>query len=302
MAGFPQSQALLYLTLPQSQQPQPLPQYLHQPLFFFSTLTSTSTSTSFFFLLNINYNFYTNPNNTMDSSRKGIDPYGEAPTSRVVSTSSSASIDLSKREINSHERAPSSQVVSTSSSASIDLSKRKIDSHEEAPTSQVVSISSSVSMSSSIPTATTLVSLTSGSTSTSISISAGVPIFAPVSYAPFDILPLELTLNSKAKAIDPDGDVLIASGSTATKLLVSSKILSIASPFFKKIFFLCGKDIPELLEIQFFDDSPSTEALEIVFCLLHHRHECVSADITHDTLYGIALMGYWYGLISALGP
>lgn len=157
-------------------------------------------------------------------------------------------------------------------------------------------------MSSSIPTATTLVSLTSGSTSTSISISAGVPIFAPVSYAPFDILPLELTLNSKAKAIDPDGDVLIASGSTATKLLVSSKILSIASPFFKKIFFLCGKDIPELLEIQFFDDSPSTEALEIVFCLLHHRHECVSADITHDTLYGIALMGYWYGLISALGP
>ena len=271
----------------------------------------------------------------MDSSRKEIDPSGEAPPSRVVptfgfgfidllgrefnrleeappsrvvSTSSSASwltsMDLSKREIDSYEEAPPSRVVSTSSSASmstsIDLSKRGIDPLDEAPPSRVFSTSSSASMSTSISTATTLVSSTSASTS--VSTSTGVPIFASIPYEPFTILPLELTLNSKAKAIDPDGDVLIAFGSTATKLLVSSKILSIASPLFKKLFFLCEKDTPELVEIQFLDDTPSPEAVEIVFCLLHHRHECVSTDITHETLYGIALMAYRFCLITALGP
>ena len=50
------------------------------------------------------------------------------------------------------------------------------------------------------------------------------------------------------------------------------------------------------------DDSPNPEAVEIVFCLLHHRHECVSADITHETLYGIALMAFNFCLINALGP
>ncbi|PUU83589.1 hypothetical protein B9Z19DRAFT_1176134, partial [Tuber borchii] len=109
-------------------------------------------------------------------------------------------------------------------------------------------------------------------------------------------------LNSKAKAIDPDGDVLITFSSTATKLLVSSRVLSLASPLLKEVFCGSGPDIPELVQARFSDGSPSPEALEIVFCLLHFRHECVSTGISHDTLYGIALIAFRFHLVSAISP
>ncbi|PUU83592.1 hypothetical protein B9Z19DRAFT_897916, partial [Tuber borchii] len=107
-------------------------------------------------------------------------------------------------------------------------------------------------------------------------------------------------LNSKAKAIDPNGDVLITFPSTTTKLLVWAKILSVTSPLFEKIFLLHQHNTPELVEIGINGHSP--EALETAFCVLHGLHQCVSTNLSPDTLYGIALAAYRYCFVSALGP
>ncbi|PUU83588.1 hypothetical protein B9Z19DRAFT_1118940 [Tuber borchii] len=167
----------------------------------------------------------------------------------------------------------------------MDSSEREIDPYAEFLAIRAIPTSSSASTS----TTTSIFSSASASTSTSVSTSASI-----------STAPLKLALNSKAKAIDPNGDVLITFPSTTTKLLVSAKILSVTSPLFEKIFLLHQHNTPELVEIEINGHSP--EALETAFCVLHSLHQCVSTNLSPDTLYGIALAEYRYCFMSALGP
>ena len=108
------------------------------------------------------------------------------------------------------------------------------------------------------------------------------------------------------REIDPYGDVLAILPTTALKLQVSSKILSTASPVFRSMFsprFREGAALASgtaLIEIEFPDEPP--QALEAVFNVLHFRHDCVSANVSFDALYEIALVVDKYDLARALGP
>lgn len=108
------------------------------------------------------------------------------------------------------------------------------------------------------------------------------------------------------RAIDPYGDVLAILPTTAIKLQVSSKILSTASPVFRSMFsprFREGAALASgtaLIEIEFPDEP--LQALEAVFNVLHFRHDCVSASVSYDALYEIALVVDKYDLARALGP
>jgi len=108
------------------------------------------------------------------------------------------------------------------------------------------------------------------------------------------------------RAIDPNGDLLAILPTTTIKLQVSSKILSTASPVFRSMFsprFREGAALASgtaLIEIEFPDEPP--QALEAVFNVLHFRHDCVSANVSYDTLYEIALVVDKYDLARALGP
>ncbi|CAZ86171.1 unnamed protein product [Tuber melanosporum] len=115
-------------------------------------------------------------------------------------------------------------------------------------------------------------------------------------------------MDSTTKAIDPYGDVivLLPTATATTKLRVSSKILSTASLVFRSMFSRRYREgaalasTTALVEIEFPDDPP--QALEAVFNVLHFRHDCVSADVSHDVLYEIALVADKYDLVVALGP
>ncbi|KAG0644445.1 hypothetical protein HOY80DRAFT_878522 [Tuber brumale] len=121
-------------------------------------------------------------------------------------------------------------------------------------------------------------------------------------------------MGSTTKEIDPYGDVLVLPASTTTtnttttrtKLRVSSKVLSTASPVFRSMFstrFREGAALASttaLIEIEFLDDSP--QALEAVFNVLHFRHDCVNTNVGHDALHEIALVADKYDLAGALGP
>jgi len=113
-------------------------------------------------------------------------------------------------------------------------------------------------------------------------------------------------MDSTTKAIDPYGDVLAILPTTKTKLRVSSKILSTASPVFRAMFSphfregIALASTTELVEVKFPDESP--RALEAIFNVLHFRHDCVSASVSYDVLYEIALVADKYNLVRALGP
>ncbi|KAG0134914.1 hypothetical protein HOY82DRAFT_583855 [Tuber indicum] len=115
-------------------------------------------------------------------------------------------------------------------------------------------------------------------------------------------------MDSTTKEIDPYGDVLVLlpTATATTKLQVSSKILSTASLVFRSMFSRRYREgaalasTTDLVEIEFPDDPP--QALEAVFNVLHFRHDCVSADVSHDVLYEIALVVDKYDLLVALGP
>ncbi|CUS12383.1 unnamed protein product [Tuber aestivum] len=112
--------------------------------------------------------------------------------------------------------------------------------------------------------------------------------------------------SATTQIIDPYGDLLVLLPTAKTKLQISSKVLSTASPVFRSMFsprFREGAALAsatKLTEIEFPDDSP--QALGIIFDVLHFRHDCVSDDYSHDVLYNIALVADKYDLTRALGP
>ncbi|RPB04012.1 hypothetical protein L873DRAFT_1668488 [Choiromyces venosus 120613-1] len=118
-------------------------------------------------------------------------------------------------------------------------------------------------------------------------------------------------MEPKTEVMDPYGDVLaiLPCSPTPTKLQISSKILSTASPVFRSMFSprfregaaLASSSSPtKLIEIEFPDDS--AQALEAVFNVLHFRHDHVSANVSFEVLYEIALVADKYDVTAALGP
>ena len=108
--------------------------------------------------------------------------------------------------------------------------------------------------------------------------------------------------------IDPDGDVIAIIPTTTTKFRVSSIMLSLASPVFRAMLSprlhegiqVTPASATVLLEVEFPDESP--QALEAIFNVLHFRQDCMSANVSYDILYEIALVVDKYDLVKALGP
>ena len=108
-------------------------------------------------------------------------------------------------------------------------------------------------------------------------------------------------------AIDPDGDVLLEVSGLAGKirLRVSSRVLSLASPDFKKMFQsgfkegqtqnpACLRSVP-LPE----DDRDS---VAVVCNVLHHRTDDIPLDVTTDCLVTIATICDKYELVRVIAP
>jgi len=184
----------------------------------------------------------------------------------------------------------------------MDLARRKVGIGRESYTIRATSTSTNASDS----TLASMSTCSLGSTSTFAS--SAPSTFAFTSTRPVILStvlasvpqPLKLVLGSGAKVVDPDGDIIAILLPTTFTFQISSKVLSIASPVLKRMFFLSGRDIRELVEVVFKGDSP--RALEVILCVLHHRHECISTNMTHHQLYDIAVVAYKYGFMGALGP
>ncbi|PUU83586.1 hypothetical protein B9Z19DRAFT_896671, partial [Tuber borchii] len=109
-------------------------------------------------------------------------------------------------------------------------------------------------------------------------------------------------LNSATKEIAHEWDMFVTFPLTSTKLAVSSKILSLASPVLRSLLDpLSHPNSP--MEIQFKElSNDSQQALEAIFCVLHFRHECVTTKVSPDVLYEIATEARKLNLVRALGP
>lgn len=108
------------------------------------------------------------------------------------------------------------------------------------------------------------------------------------------------------QVIDPDGDValLLSPNLLPLRLIVSSKILSLASPVFAAMFspnFREGRSLSSACptEIPLPDDPPA--AIEAIANILHFRHKLVSA-VEFDSILDLALVADKYDLVNALGP
>jgi len=179
--------------------------------------------------------------------------------------------------------------------------RRTIDLPGEVHAVRVTSSSSTASGStvqsiSTVGSGPTLVSESAWTSEASASSLIQVPTTAETA----TILPAKLRQNAKGKEIDPNGDVVAILPPTTVKLLISTKVLSIASPVFEQMFFCTGRNIQDLIEITFSNDS--LVALEAVLCVLHLRHECVDTNIGKEVLYDIAVVAYKYSFETALGP
>lgn len=96
--------------------------------------------------------------------------------------------------------------------------------------------------------------------------------------------------------IDPHGDVVLLLGGASRRLLVCSKILSVASSVFAAIF---SPRFHEA-EVPLLNDPPL--AVETIANILHFRHSLVPTTISFDDLFDIALVADKYDLAPALGP
>lgn len=106
------------------------------------------------------------------------------------------------------------------------------------------------------------------------------------------------------KFIDPNGDVVLFFTGDSPRLLVSSKVLCLASPVFTAMFsrhFREGHSLSSTgsTEISLPDDPPL--AMETIAKILHFRHDLVSMSGLDD-LFDVALMADKYDLANSLGP
>lgn len=108
------------------------------------------------------------------------------------------------------------------------------------------------------------------------------------------------------QVIDPNGDValLLTADLVPVRLIVSSKILSLASPVFAAMFsphFREGRSLSStcLTEIPLPDDPPT--AIRTIANILHFRHNLVFA-VGFDCIFNLALVADKYDLVHALGP
>lgn len=112
--------------------------------------------------------------------------------------------------------------------------------------------------------------------------------------------------SSPLEELDPNGDIvmIVNNGSLSTKrqFLVSSKILSLASPVFAKLFsphFLEGAQmaIHARPEIQLHDDDPT--AMGLIFGILHHHTPEDQDSMDADRLFDIAVHCDKYDCVQA---
>ncbi|RPB11921.1 hypothetical protein P167DRAFT_606075 [Morchella conica CCBAS932] len=108
------------------------------------------------------------------------------------------------------------------------------------------------------------------------------------------------------KCVDPQGDVVINTSAKGFSLLVSSKILSVASPVFAAMFsphFREGNSLataPAPITIDLLEDAP--EALENICNVLHYKHDLVTVKMHFHELLEIAVVADKYDLAKSLGP
>ena len=108
--------------------------------------------------------------------------------------------------------------------------------------------------------------------------------------------------------IDPDGDIILefSSSDGGSQILVSSKVLSMASPVFKAMFnsrFREGlSNLPASgkLSIPLPDDN--AEAFAIFCKAIHHRTAEIPRNLPIDCLENLAIIGDKYDCTSALSP
>jgi hypothetical protein len=108
------------------------------------------------------------------------------------------------------------------------------------------------------------------------------------------------------KCIDPQGDVVINTSAEGFSLLVSSKILSVASPVFAAMFsphFREGNSLATAsapITIDLLEDAPA--ALENICNVLHYKHDLVTVQMRFHDLLEIAVVADKYDLAKSLGP
>lgn len=108
------------------------------------------------------------------------------------------------------------------------------------------------------------------------------------------------------QCIDPQGDVVINTSTEGFSLLVSSKILSVASPVFAAMFSphfregcsLATSSAP--ITIDLLEDAPA--ALENICNVLHFKHDLVTEEMYFHELLEIAIVADKYDLVKSLGP
>lgn len=109
------------------------------------------------------------------------------------------------------------------------------------------------------------------------------------------------------KCVDPQGDVVINTSTEGFSLLVSSKILSLASPVFAAMFsphFREGNSLATAasapITIDLLEDAPA--ALENICNVLHYKHDLVTVKMHFHELLEIAVVADKYDLAKSLGP
>lgn len=107
--------------------------------------------------------------------------------------------------------------------------------------------------------------------------------------------------------IDPNGDIIIElSTKQKTRLLVSSKVLTLASPVFGKMLSshfkegLSNHANEEKTLISLPDDD--ADAFLVVFNIIHHRNNQVPKNLPTDCLENFAIICDKYDLSNALAP
>ncbi|KAK8066157.1 hypothetical protein PG997_012904 [Apiospora hydei] len=109
--------------------------------------------------------------------------------------------------------------------------------------------------------------------------------------------------------LDPEGDVIIMPKETAEcykpPFLVSSRVLSLASPVFAKMFGPESKDERELrsrgqLRLRLDDDDP--EAVELLLCVLHFHSSAIPRRLEITKLLPLARLCDKYDCCEALMP
>ena len=111
--------------------------------------------------------------------------------------------------------------------------------------------------------------------------------------------------------LDPEGDVLLTLKDGAQRVLVSSKILSLASPVFKKLFASSFREgaklaessyaeIPGIPEIPLYEDDPS--AMKTMLSILHHQSAYDLAQTAPESIAILAICCNKYKCVEPIRP